>query len=76
MTVSLTPRQHEILTMIGAFDAQYGRPPTRQEIADHFGFASANAAQEHVNALVRKGALSRTSFKARGLKLNLMGAAA
>lgn len=76
MNTPLTPRQQEILNMIGAFDAQYGRPPTRQEIADHFGFASANAAQDHVNALVRKGALSRSCNKARGLRLKLMGAAA
>lgn len=71
MTSPLTRRQLEVLNMIGAFDAKFGRPPTRQEIADHFGFASANAAQHHVEVLERKGALTRTRIKSRGIKLSL-----
>lgn len=69
MSQELTRRQLEVLNMIGAFDAQHGRPPTRKEIADHFGFASWNAAQVHVEALQRKGALIWTRRKARGIKL-------
>lgn len=69
MTKELTRRQLEILNMIGAFDSQHGRPPTRKEIADHFGWASWNAAQCHVVALEKKGFLTRTRTKARGLKL-------
>lgn len=69
MTKQLTRKQLEILNMIAAFDAQFGRPPTRKEIADHFGFASWNAAQCHVKALEKKGVLTRTKRKARGLKL-------
>lgn len=69
MSKKLTRRQLEILNMIAAFNSQYGRPPTRQEMADHFGWASANAAQYHVEMLEKKGVLSRTKIKSRGLKL-------
>jgi len=53
----LTPRQSEILDMIQEFMAETGMPPTRAEIARELGFRSANAAEEHLRALQKKGVL-------------------
>jgi repressor LexA len=55
--LSLTPRQAEVLAFILDFQRERGMPPTRVEIAAHFGWSSANAAQDHIRALTRKGAL-------------------
>ena len=54
----LTPRQQEILDFIRNTLETLGAPPTRVEIARAFGFASANAAEEHLRALARKGAIA------------------
>ena len=51
----LTPRQQQILDLIQSSIARTGAPPTRAEIASSFGFKSANAAEEHLQALARKG---------------------
>ena len=51
----LTPRQKQILEMIQEFIGETGMPPTRAEIAAELGFKSANAAEEHLRALQRKG---------------------
>ena len=51
----LTPRQSEILRLIQRAIAETGMPPTRAEIAQELGFRSANAAEEHLRALARKG---------------------
>ena len=66
---SLTPRQHEILAMIRQFVAEQGLPPTRAEIADHFGFKSVNAAESHLRALARKGAIEMLGGVSRGIRL-------
>lgn len=65
----LTPRQAEILALIRAFTERSGRPPTRAELADHFGFRSPNAAEEHLRALARKGALELIPGAARGIRI-------
>lgn len=57
-TDELTPRQREILALIEHEVAARGYPPTRAEIAAAFGFRSANAAEEHLRALARKGAIA------------------
>jgi repressor LexA len=57
-TDDLTPRQREILALIEREVALRGYPPTRAEIAQAFGFRSANAAEEHLRALARKGAIA------------------
>lgn len=59
--MGLTPRQLQILELIQRRLGETGFPPTRAEIAAAFGFRSANAAEEHLRALERKGviALSR-----------------
>ncbi len=65
----LTARQQEILTLIQQHIAQTGFPPTRAEIAQQLGFRSANAAEEHLQALARKGMLELSSGTSRGIRL-------
>jgi repressor LexA len=65
----LTPRQSQILHMIQEFIADFGMPPTRAEIARELGFKSANAAEEHLRALQRKGVLELVPGASRGIQL-------
>jgi repressor LexA len=65
----LTPRQKEILHMIQEFIADYGMPPTRADIARQLGFKSANAAEEHLRALQKKGVLELIPGASRGIQL-------
>ena len=65
----LTPRQKQILEMIQEFIADTGMPPTRAEIARQLGFKSANAAEEHLRALQRKGVLELLPGASRGIQL-------
>jgi len=65
----LTPRQSQILQMIQIFIAESGMPPTRAEIARELGFKSANAAEEHLRALQRKGVLELIPGASRGIQL-------
>ncbi len=67
--LKLTPRQQEILTFIRDALEQLGAPPTRAEIARAFGFASHNAAEEHLRALAKKGVLVLEPGSARGIRL-------
>lgn len=63
----LTPTQANVLTFIRNFTAGNGYPPTRAEISRNFGWASVNAAQEHLDALVKKGAIRVAKGLARGI---------
>ena len=65
----LTPRQTQILEMIQDFIAETGMPPTRAEISRELGFKSANAAEEHLRALQRKGVLALLPGASRGIQL-------
>lgn len=65
----LTPAQSRVLVFIRQRIDQKGEAPTRKEIADAFGFSSANGAQEHVKALERKGVITLTGG-ARGIRIN------
>ncbi len=65
----LTPRQSEILHMVQEFIADSGMPPTRAEIARELGFKSANAAEEHLRALQKKGVLELLPGASRGIRL-------
>ncbi len=65
----LTPRQTEILRLIQRFIADTGMPPTRAEIARELGFRSANAAEEHLRALARKGVIALVPGTSRGIQL-------
>ena len=55
--IKLTARQEQILNLIKDAIENTGFPPTRAEIANELGFKSANAAEEHLQALARKGAI-------------------
>ena len=65
----LTPRQRQILAFIQESIADNGLPPTRAEIAQALGFRSANAAEEHLRALQRKGVISLIAGASRGIVL-------
>ena len=65
----LTSRQQEILELIQSTIAETGAPPTRAEIASRLGFRSANAAEEHLQALARKGVIELVSGTSRGIRL-------
>lgn len=65
----LTPRQQQVLDLIKRNIEETGYPPTRAEIASELGFRSANAAEEHLRALARKGAIELVSGASRGLRL-------
>jgi repressor LexA len=66
---SLTPRQAEVLQLIRDTVESSGYPPTRAEIAQVFGFRSANAAEDHLRALARKGLIEIEEGRARGIRL-------
>jgi repressor LexA len=72
----LTARQQQILALIQTHIAETGFPPTRAEIAQTLGFRSANAAEEHLKALARKGVIELTSGATRGIRLKLLSVAA
>jgi len=65
----LTPRQAEILKLIEQYTAKSGYPPTRNEICEAMGFRSPNAAEEHLKALARKGAIEMIPGASRGIRL-------
>lgn len=65
----LTARQQQILELIQSAIANTGAPPTRAEIASELGFRSANAAEEHLQALARKGVIELVSGTSRGIRL-------
>ncbi|MCW5220986.1 transcriptional repressor LexA [Verminephrobacter aporrectodeae] len=66
----LTARQQQILELIQTAIAHTGAPPTRAEIATALGFKSANAAEEHLQALARKGVIELRSGTSRGIRLH------
>ena len=70
----LTARQQEVLELIQTSITATGAPPTRAEIAQALGFKSANAAEEHLKALTRKGAIELVSGTSRGIRLRLHAA--
>ncbi|MEQ9021127.1 MAG: transcriptional repressor LexA, partial [Pseudomonadales bacterium] len=66
---ALTSRQQEILQLIRDFISDTGMPPTRAEISEKLGFRSANAAEDHLRALARKGAIEMIPGSSRGIRL-------
>jgi len=67
--IKLTKRQQEVLDLVKKHIDDTGYPPTRAEIADILGFRSANAAEEHLKALARKGAIEMVAGASRGIRL-------
>lgn len=65
----ITPRQQEILELIHKVIDETGMPPTRAEISETLGFKSANAAEEHLRALARKGMITLLPGAARGIRI-------
>ncbi len=65
----LTKRQQQIYDLIKAKIQDTGMPPTRAEIANFFGFKSANAAEEHLKALAKKGYIEMLAGTSRGIRL-------
>lgn len=65
----LTKRQAEILEFLKDWIEEHGYPPTRIEIAQTLGFRSPNAAEDHLKALARKGAIEMISGASRGIRL-------
>jgi repressor LexA len=66
---ALTDRQSEILKLIRELTEVSGYPPTRAEIAERMGFRSVNAAEQHLRALERKGAIEISSGASRGIRV-------
>jgi repressor LexA len=71
----LTDRQSEILKLVRDLTESSGFPPTRAEIAEKMGFRSVNAAEQHLRALEKKGALEILQGASRGLRVKDKAAA-
>lgn len=67
--IKLTARQQEVLNFVQAAIDETGFPPTRAEIAKELGFRSPNAAEEHLKALARKGAVEIMPGASRGIRI-------
>jgi repressor LexA len=67
--MKLTARQQEVLDLIRRYSEDTGYPPTRADIARELGFRSANAAEEHLKALARKGAIEMIAGASRGIRV-------
>ena len=67
--MKLTARQGQVLDVIRQYVADTGYPPTRADIAKELGFKSANAAEEHLRALARKGVIEIIAGASRGIRL-------
>ena len=65
----LTARQQQILDLVQSAIERTGAPPTRAEIAAELGFRSPNAAEEHLQALARKGVIELAPGTSRGIRL-------
>jgi repressor LexA len=70
---TLTPRQAQVLDLIRSQIARSGSAPTRSEITNLLGFRSPNAAEKHLRALARKGAIEMVPDIARGIRLKAVG---
>ncbi|MDP3533989.1 MAG: transcriptional repressor LexA, partial [Halomonas sp.] len=69
MSRPLTARQQHVFDFIVKTMGEFGYPPTRAEIAKALGFRSPNAAEEHLRALERKGAIRIIRNTSRGIRL-------
>lgn len=69
MAINLTHRQNQVLSFVIQALHKRGLPPTRAEIAAAMGFAVAASAQEHLQALVRKGYIAIEPGQSRALTL-------
>ena len=65
----LTARQAQVLDLVRRHIQDTGYPPTRADIAHELGFKSPNAAEEHLKALARKGAIQMIPGTSRGIRI-------
>lgn len=65
----LTARQQQVLELIERHIEETGFPPTRANIAQELGFKSANAAEEHLKALAKKGVIEIIPGASRGIRI-------
>lgn len=66
--IRLTKAQTRVLEVIQEAIRDQGRPPTRAEIAESLGFRSVNAAESHLRALERRGAIRLQGGASRGIQ--------
>ena len=66
---AITPAQKSVLDYVQSFQLANGFPPSRSEIANHFNWSSANAAQEHLRALQAKGVIRLIQGQSRGIRV-------
>ena len=71
MTKKLTTCQRRIVDFIQTCVRDSGRPPTRKEIAHHFGYRSLTTVEDHLRLIVQKGYLKMEPNQARGLQVML-----
>lgn len=69
MSIELTDRQTEVLVFINEYRYANQMPPTRAEIARHFGWTSANGAEDHLRRLVVKGYIELLPGRSRGIRV-------
>lgn len=67
--IKLTARQEQVLALVKRHIEDTGYPPTRADIAQELGFKSPNAAEEHLKALARKGAIEVIAGASRGIRI-------
>ena len=67
--IKLTVRQQQVMDVIKSSIEATGMPPTRADIARELGFKSANAAEEHLKALAKKGVIELVAGASRGIRL-------
>lgn len=67
--IKLTARQQQVMDVIKSSIESTGMPPTRADIARELGFKSANAAEEHLKALAKKGVIELVAGASRGIRL-------
>ena len=65
----LTDRQKSVFDFIHNCIVEDGYGPTIREIAEEFGFRSPNGVVGHLNALEKKGLISRENNKSRSIVL-------
>lgn len=69
MLITLTARQREVVAFLCRYVKATGRPPVLREICSHFGWASTNAAADHLERLEAKGWISWERRVARGMRV-------
>jgi repressor LexA len=66
---TITKRQEKVLNFLQNYFKRHGYPPTIREIAEHIGAKWNHGVEKHLQALERKGYISRARDKSRGIQL-------